>query len=112
MNAVIDEIALGTTSSVGPTSQLTEHESLPAGEASTFEVSSRARPATLSSKARILRDWTRRRLADELGIAEQQVQRYEATEYRSASLARICGVAAALAVDIVETARLRSPDAA
>ena len=39
-------------------------------------------------KARIVRGWSQRQLADLLGVAEQQAQRYEATGYRSASLAR------------------------
>jgi len=42
----------------------------------------------------------------------KQVQRYEATEYRSASLARVRDVAATLGVDIAETAHLRDPSAA
>ena len=73
--------------------ELSEYERLSAGKVSTFEASSLAGLATLLIKARIARGWTQRRLADELGVAEQQVQRYEATEYRSASLARICDVA-------------------
>lgn len=92
--------------------EITEYEHLASGAVSTFEAPTLAGLALLLVKARIARGWTHRRLADELGIAEQQVQRYEATEYRSASLARICDVAAALGIDIVETAHLRSPDAA
>ncbi len=68
--------------------------------------------ATLLVKARIARGWTQRRLAETLGFAEQQVQRYESTGYRSASLARICDVAAALGVSVTETAQLVDPDAA
>jgi HTH-type transcriptional regulator / antitoxin HigA len=79
---------------------------------STFEAASLAGLATLLIKARIARGWTQQRLADQLGVAEQQIQRYEATEYRTASLARICDVAAALSVEIVETARLRDRGAA
>jgi len=48
----------------------------------------------------------------ELGVAEQQVQRYESTEYRSASLARICDVATALNIAVTERAILGKPDAA
>ena len=77
-----------------------------------FEAADLAGIAMLLIKARIARGWTQRRLADELGVAEQQVQRYETTEYRSASLARICDVATALGIDVVETARLRTTDAA
>lgn len=82
------------------------------GAVSTFEGSSLAELATVLVKARIARRWTQRQLAEALGIAEQQVQRYEATEYRSASLARICDVAAALDVTVTERAELRGPDAA
>jgi HTH-type transcriptional regulator / antitoxin HigA len=92
--------------------EVAEYEQLSSGKVSTFEASSLAGVATLLIKARIARGWSQRRLADALGVAEQQVQRYEATEYRSASLARVCDVAAALEVDVVETAQLRGPHAA
>jgi HTH-type transcriptional regulator/antitoxin HigA len=92
--------------------EIREYEALSSGTVSTFEASSLGGLASLLIKARIARGWSQRRLADELGVAEQQVQRYEATEYRAASLARICDVAAALGVDIVETARLRDRSAA
>ena len=66
---------------------------------SIFEASSLAELPTLLVKARIARGWTQRDLADALGVAEQQMQRYEATGYRAASLARLCDVAEALNVD-------------
>jgi DNA-binding XRE family transcriptional regulator len=87
--------------------EILEYEGLLSGDISTFEASSPAGLATLLIKARIARGWSQHRLADELGVAEQQIQRYEATEYRSASLARICDVATTLGVEIVETGRLR-----
>ena len=89
-----------------------EYDRLRSGEVSTFEASSLAELATLLVKARIARGWTQRRLAEALSVAEQQVQRYESTGYRSASLARICDVAAALGVAVTETGRLTKPDAA
>jgi HTH-type transcriptional regulator / antitoxin HigA len=92
--------------------EIREYEGLLSGNVSTFEASSLAGLATLLIKARIARGWTQQRLAEQLGVAEQQVQRYEATEYRTASLARICDVASALGVEIVETARLRNRSAA
>ncbi|MDP9441305.1 MAG: helix-turn-helix domain-containing protein, partial [Actinomycetota bacterium] len=82
--------------------ELDEYERLRSGAVSTFEASSLADLATLLIKVRIARGWSQRQLADLLGVAEQQVQRYEATGYRSASLARICDVAAALGVTITE----------
>jgi ribosome-binding protein aMBF1 (putative translation factor) len=52
-------------------------------------------PAALI-KARIAAGLTQRQLAERLGLKEQQIQRYEATDYRSASLARVGEVVAAL----------------
>lgn len=91
--------------------EIDEYEQLRSGTVSSFEASTLAGVATLLIKARISRGWTQARLADALGIAEQQVQRYESTAYQSASLARICDVAAALGVDISERAELRDPNA-
>ena len=92
--------------------EVDEYEQLRSGTVSTFEASTLAELATLLVKGRIARGWTQRRLADALGIAEQQVQRYESTAFRSASLARICDVADALDIKISETAELRDPDVA
>ena len=92
--------------------ELDEYDRLRSGEISTLEAGSLEELATLLIKARVARGWTQRQLAEALGVAEQQIQRYESTGYRSASLARICDVAAALDVTITERASLRGPDAA
>ena len=55
-------------------------------------------------KARITRGWTQAQLARELGMPKQQVQRYEATAYASASLRRIGQVADALGMTFTGTA--------
>lgn len=47
-------------------------------------------------KARVARGYTQKELAQRLNIKPQQVQRYEATEYRSASLRRVIEVMKAL----------------
>ena len=47
-------------------------------------------------KARIARGYTQEQLAGRLGLAPQQIQRYEATQYRSASLKRLLEVMKAL----------------
>lgn len=91
--------------------ELTEYERLAQGDVATFEATTLGEMATLLIKARIARGWTQRQLAEALNIAEQQIQRYEATQYRSASLARICDVVDALAADITETIHLRDPAA-
>ncbi len=92
--------------------ELEEYDRLRSGAVSTFDASSLEELATLLIKARIARGWSQRQLAEALAVAEQQVQRYEATGYRSASLARICDIAAALDVTITERLTLRGPDAA
>lgn len=92
--------------------EIAEYEQLRSGAVSSLEASSLAELATLLIKARIARGWTQRELADALGVAEQQVQRYEVTGYRSASLARICDVAAALDIAVTERVVLGKPDAA
>jgi HTH-type transcriptional regulator / antitoxin HipB len=63
-------------------------------------------------KARIARGWTQRKLAEQLGVAEQQVQRYEATGYAAASLARLSDVAQALEMSVTETVTLTTNSAA
>lgn len=92
--------------------EIAEYEHLRSGSVSAFEAASLADLPTMLVKARIARGWSQRRLGEELGIAEQQVQRYESTGYRSASLARICDVATALGLAMTERAELRGPDAA
>lgn len=92
--------------------ELAEYDLLRSGKVSSFEAGSLAELATLLVKARIARGWTQRELGEALGVAEQQVQRYESTGYRSASLARICDVAAALQVTVTERVVLGKDSAA
>lgn len=92
--------------------ELDEYERLRGGEVSSFDAPSLDELATVLVKARIARGWTQRRLAESLGVAEQQIQRYESTGYRSASLARICDVASALDVTVAQHAVLSDPNAA
>lgn len=47
-------------------------------------------------EARIAAGLTQKQLAERLGLAEQQVQRYEATEYASASVKRVIQIARVL----------------
>jgi hypothetical protein len=44
-------------------------------------------------------------------MAEQQIQRYEANEYRSTSLARLCDIANVLGVTVAQHGELK-PSAA
>lgn len=92
--------------------ELAEYEELRSGTIRSFEAASLPELAVALVKARIAKGWSQRRLAEELGIAEQQIQRYESTGYTSASLARLCDVVAALGVDVREVVSLPSTDAA
>ena len=57
-------------------------------------------------RARIAAGLTQEGLARRLGVKPQQVQRYEATEYESASFARILKVMQALGLSMTRAARL------
>lgn len=92
--------------------EIAEYELLRSGAVCTFEANSLAELPTLLVKARIARGWTQRDLADALGVAEQQMQRYESTGYRAASLARLCDIADALNVNVTERVVLGGSTAA
>lgn len=92
--------------------ELAEYERLRSGEVLEFEAASLEELATVLIKSRIARGWTQRQLAEVLGMAEQQIQRYEANDYRSTSLARLCDIAGALGVTVAQHAELKSPSAA
>jgi len=51
-------------------------------------------------KARIAKGLTQKELADRLGLREQQIQKYESTEYASASFSRVREVAEALGIKL------------
>ena len=78
--------------------ELGEFDLLRSGTMSTFTAASLAELSTVLGKARVARAWTQRELAEALGMAEQQIQRYEANDYRSTSFARLCDIADALGV--------------
>jgi len=47
-------------------------------------------------RARISLGWTQKELAQHLGTSEQQIQKYESTDYESASLRKIIEIASVL----------------
>ena len=76
--------------------ELQEYESLKSGK---FDMSGLMIVSALPEmliKARIARGMSQRDLAARIGLKEQQIQRYEATDYASASLSRIMDVVAGL----------------
>lgn len=86
--------------------QLAEYEALRAGTITALELNSLEELADLLIRARIAARLTQKELAERLGLRPQQIQRYEATRYAGASLARVQAVAAALGVRIHERALL------
>ena len=76
--------------------ELCEYESLKAGKFPMDELSVVAELPIVLIKARIAQGLSQKDLAERLGLQEQQIQRYEATDYASASLSRIKEVVSAL----------------
>ena len=79
--------------------ELQEYESLKAGEFQTNALKVVALLPAALIKARIAHGLSQKDLAERIGLKEQQIQRYEATDYASASLARIKDVVSALDIE-------------
>ena len=91
--------------------QLAEYERLRSGRVTVLELDSLDQLPEALIRGRIASGLTQKELAARLGLKEQQVQRYEATRYSSASLKRVQDVADALGVKIHERVLLPSgPD--
>ena len=80
--------------------ELTEYEELQRADLSVISVASLDELAVGLIRARIAAGLSQRALAERLGLKEQQIQRYEAERYASASYRRLCEVARALEVRI------------
>ncbi|MCY4449774.1 MAG: helix-turn-helix transcriptional regulator [Chloroflexi bacterium] len=77
-------------------SELRDYESLLSGGFRPGDLQTIAKLPTMLIRARIAQGLSQKDLAKRLGLKEQQIQRYEATDYASASLTRIREVAGAL----------------
>jgi DNA-binding Xre family transcriptional regulator len=75
-------------------------------EATLFEATGLSQLPVTLIRARIARGLTQRQLADRIGLPEQAVQRYEATDYAGVSFARLVEIADALEVTIHYDVRL------
>ena len=76
--------------------ELRDYESLLAGGFRSDDLQAVADLPAMLIRARIAQGLSQRELAERLGLKEQQIQRYEATDYASASFTRITEVAGAL----------------
>ena len=76
--------------------ELAEYEALKKGEFPMDGLNVVAGLPDVLIKARIAQGLTQKELAERMGLKEQQIQKYEASDYASASFARIREVADAL----------------
>jgi HTH-type transcriptional regulator/antitoxin HigA len=88
--------------------QVREYEHLQSGAVTSFEAEGLADLPDILIRARIARGMSQRDLGTFVGVAEQQIQRYEAERYRSASLERLSEIASALDIIVKESAQLRT----
>lgn len=88
--------------------EVAEYDALQSGAVTDFEAEGLHDLPDILIRARIARRMSQKDLGAFLGIAEQQVQRYEAERYRSASLERLSEVTAALDITVRESAQLRA----
>jgi HTH-type transcriptional regulator / antitoxin HipB len=82
--------------------ELADYEQLKSGRILTFVLGSLNDLPTTLIKARIAAGMTQKELADKIGVREQQIQRYEASHYHSASFDRLRSIAAALNIEITQ----------
>lgn len=80
--------------------ELAEYERLKAADLTMISTASFDELAEGLIKARIAAGLSQRALAQRLGVKQQQIQRYEAERYASASYQRLCQVSHALGVRI------------
>lgn len=80
--------------------QIEKYEGLRSGETSSIVVNSFEELPHALVKARIALGLSQKDLAERLGMKEQQVQRYESTNYQSASMTRLHEVVQALGVNV------------
>jgi len=81
--------------------ELDEYEALLARQPAVLELASFEDLPRALIQARIAAGISQKALAERLGLKEQQIQRYEATDYASASLTRVTEVVRALGLTVV-----------
>jgi DNA-binding XRE family transcriptional regulator len=81
--------------------QVAEYEALKSGRKNVLHIHSLADLPKALIQARIASGLSQKQLASRLGLAEQQVQQYEASEFASASFSRLQEIARALHVSLV-----------
>lgn len=80
--------------------QLSDYEALKLGQTNALAISSFDELPKVLIQARIAAGLSQKELGEKLGLKEQQIQRYEATLYQSASLTRLLEVSHALEIQL------------
>jgi len=80
--------------------EVKQYEELRSGGPKTIQIDSFDELPRALVEARIVAGLSQKDLAERLNLKEQQIQRYEATNYGSASLTRLKEIAQALGVDL------------
>ena len=83
--------------------QIDHYERLRDGHITSREITSLRELPTALIEARIAARLTQRQIAERIGVAEQQIQRWEANDYSGVGLDRLQSIADALGVQIHET---------
>ena len=81
-------------------SEVKQYDLLRSGKRTTLNVKSLDNLPQALIQGRIAAGLSQKELAARLGLKEQQIQRYEATDYASASLTRVCEVARSLGLKL------------
>jgi ribosome-binding protein aMBF1 (putative translation factor) len=89
--------------------QLEAYDALRSQQQTAFSVESFEDFPRVLIQARIAAGMSQRELAERLGLKEQQIQRYEATEYTSASWSRVSEVIRALGLTVREEMVVSAP---
>ncbi len=82
--------------------EIAEYDALREGKITKLEAESIVGIGPALIKARIVRNLTQKELAERLQVAEQQVQRYESTQYQGVAAERLQQVADALRLGVRE----------
>jgi ribosome-binding protein aMBF1 (putative translation factor) len=82
--------------------ELAEYEALRSGRITVFQADTFEELPHALIKARIAAGMSQKDLASQLGLKEQQVQKYEATNYASASFSRLLSIIEVLGVNVRE----------
>ena len=82
--------------------EVKEYELLQSGTEPIIEVESFEELSVAMIKARIAAGMSQKDLAERLGMKEQQIQRYESTDYAGASFSRLAEIVKALGVSLHE----------